>query len=161
MLHNHWLRPFSIVTTIFFTRFILLAPCALVVHTLSICDSFVCSLVLWATFPLLRWSPCSWNEAFFASTEKAIDIIMYVLTRYMVSCVHFSLYSLLNVLAYYYTQWLFPMQYTYAPVMNVQLCSCGGGIHMAVSVQVEVKVAEGRNPSSHWKVTVAPSLVCE
>lgn len=47
------------------------------------------------------------------------------------------------------------------PVMNVQLCFSGGGNHCVVLIQVEVMIADGRNPSSHQKVTVPPSLVCE
>ncbi len=46
-----------------------------------------------------------------------------------------------------------------SPMTSVQLCSCDGGIQRVVLVQVEVIMVEGRNPSLHQKVTVAPSLV--
>ena len=45
------------------------------------------------------------------------------------------------------------------PVTNMQTNSSGGGIHLPILVHVEGKTNEGRNPSLHLYIRVAPSLV--
>ena len=39
--------------------------------------------------------------------------------------------------------------------------SSGFGVHWPVLLQVLVMGSEGNSPSSHWKVTVAPSVVLD
>ena len=43
----------------------------------------------------------------------------------------------------------------------VHCTSAGFGVHWPVLLQVLVMGSEGNSPSSHWKVTVAPSVVLD